>query len=143
MQEKDYLFVKKSQIPASGNGLYTLITIPANYIVAEFYGKIISKTQWANQVFSKSAEHCINIDDDHVFDYSQHDGFAKIANDAGFGQSKFQNNSVISRVDNKFVICSTKTIYAGQEIFVAYGNAFWNAHTNLKEYNIQKIFNIK
>ncbi len=41
-KEADYLYIKESQIPGSGNGLFTAIPINKDEVIATFQGKILS-----------------------------------------------------------------------------------------------------
>jgi len=139
MKENQYLFIKKSQIPNAGLGLFTIKSIPINCIFSVFHGVVVSKNEFTQTNLNS---HCIRINDDFVFDYSNHDGFAKFANDANFGSTKFTNNSVIITHNNIPKLCSTKIIYPGEEIFVEYGEEFWNGHNKMLDFNIKKIFKI-
>jgi len=55
-KETDYLYVKKSQIPNAGNGLYTALPIYENEIISIFKGEILQDKEaekWCRCLFYK------------------------------------------------------------------------------------------
>jgi uncharacterized protein len=123
------LKVKKSTLPNAGKGLFTLKDIKKGEIVCEYKGERI---KWADAterneknkggyVFYINKNNCID-----AYDYK--DTFGRYANDAaGVGRIKgFRNNSTYDIVKNRVYIRATRNIPAGSEIFVSYGQSYWN-----------------
>ncbi|MFP5471346.1 MAG: SET domain-containing protein [Bacteroidia bacterium] len=129
MKEKYTLVVKKSQLPKAGKGLFTLENISKGELVVEYKGEIITDKE-ANRraanddaygyMFYINKKHCID-----AYYTPQHK--ARYANDAdGLGRTKnLKNNSVYEIVGKKCFIKATKSIKAGEEIFVSYGKEYW------------------
>lgn len=134
LEEKDYLFIKHSQIASAGNGLFSTIEIKPNRIIARYFGEMISLDEAQLRAKLGKGEHFIKIDDQHIIDCYDTPGFAKYANDAESltNPTNFKNNAAIVRVPGIVipVLASTTQIYPGQEIFVGYGNAYWQGHLN-------------
>jgi uncharacterized protein len=132
-KEHDYLYIKESQIPESGKGLFTAIPIYKDEVVSIFKGKILSDTEAQRRATNGDDAYFINMPDGTIMDSMTVKCFAKYANDAsGLIQSSFKNNSRITLDENgKVCIVATKRISVGAEIFCGYGNGYWkNARLN-------------
>ena len=129
-KEEDYLYIQKSQIENSGNGLFTAIEIYKEEIISIFKGKIITNTEAESIVKLNEDKYFINLLDGTILDSNTVDCFAKYANDAeAFSKSTFKNNSKITLDDNDNVcIVATKKIKSQQEIFCSYGAKYWKKH---------------
>lgn len=126
------LYVKKSQIPKSGKGLYTTHDIKKGEIVCEYEGEVISwkeclkrneaQTGKGAYYFYISANNCV---DAQFTTWA----LARYANDAaGFSKIKgLRNNSKYEVIKRKPYIVATRNIKAGSEIFVSYGKEYWEA----------------
>jgi uncharacterized protein len=120
------LYVKKSQIPGAGKGLFTKKTIPKGTWIVEYKGK---RSAWKDvkdedgkngYIFYVNRNHVINaLPDKKVL--------ARYANDArGLVRIKgLLNNSEYVIDGLKAYIESKKEIPAGSEIFVDYGKDYW------------------
>jgi hypothetical protein len=134
--ERDYLYIQKSQIPESGKGLFTAIPIYKDEVVSIFKGEILSDTEAGRRAAHGADAYFINMPDGTIMDSMTVKCFAKYANDAsGLIQSSFKNNSRITLDENgKVCIVATKKISVGAEIFCGYGTGYWknvrlnNAH---------------
>jgi uncharacterized protein len=126
-KESYYLYIKKSQINGSGNGLYTSIPIYKDEIISIFKGEILSDKQ--SQSRAKKGEDCffINMPDGTILDCKNVKCYAKYANDAsGIVKSMFKTNSHITLDENDNVsIVADRNIKAGEEIFCSYGKRYW------------------
>lgn len=128
--ESDYLYVKESQIPHAGNGLFTAIRIFKDEIISVFKGDILTDAQaeiYANEGLDR---YFINLLDGTIMDSMNVDCFAKYANDAsGFSTSVFKNNAMIALDENDNVcLIATSNIKEGQEVFCSYGKEYWKKH---------------
>jgi len=127
-----YLKVKKSTLPGCGKGLFTKIFIPKGIIIAEHTGKI---TTFKDADVEDNA-YLFYVTRNHVIDAREkHDALARFANDAN-GPKKiagFKNNSKYVVVDKRVFIIAIKDILPTEEIFVGYGNEYWEA---MKENNL-------
>jgi hypothetical protein len=91
-KEIDYLYIKESQIPASGNGLYTAIPIYKNEVISIFKGKILSDIEAQLRVAKGEDAYFMNMPDGIIFDSMKVKCFAKYSNDAsGLVKSEYKN----------------------------------------------------
>jgi hypothetical protein len=129
-KEKDYLYIQKSQIENSGNGLFTAIEIYKEEIISIFKGKIITNNEAESIVNLNEDKYFINLLDGTILDSNTVDCFAKYANDSnGFMKSKYKNNSKISLDEaNNVCLIATKNIKSNEEIFCSYGKRYWKKH---------------
>lgn len=124
-----HLVVKKSTLPNAGKGLFTKVEIPKGTRITEYKGKIMT---W------KDVEAHVDDHIGYVFWFSNQyvidawktkKGVAHYANDAK-GLSKLKgakNNSVYDTEKRRCYIVATRDIPAGSEIFVDYGDEYWEA----------------
>ncbi len=123
------LKIGKSKLPGAGKGLFTLKDIRKNEIVCEYAGERIT---WADAierneegkggyVYYITDKNCVD-----AWDYRK--TFGRYANDAA-GVARIpgtRNNSVYEVIKGKVFIRATRNIPAGSEIFVSYGQGYWN-----------------
>jgi hypothetical protein len=130
--EDSYLYTDVSQIPDSGNGLLSAVTIYKGEIIALFKGEILTDVQAKIRAEKGDDKYFINMVDGSIMDCMQTGCFAKHANDAdgvlieGNPGSVFKNNAKIGLDDagNVCLIASRK-IQQGEEIFCSYGKRYW------------------
>lgn len=129
-KEEDYLYIQKSQIENSGNGLFSAIEIYKEEIISIFNGKIITNTEAESIVKLNEDKYFINLLDGTILDSNTVDCFAKYANDSnGFIKSKYKNNSKITLDEsNNVCLVATKNIKSNEEIFCSYGKRYWKKH---------------
>lgn len=130
--EVDYLYVRLSQLPNAGNGLYTAIDIYKDEIISIFKGEILTEAQIKNRVLQGKDNYFISLLDGTIMDSMTVDCFAKYANDVkGSINSPFKNNTKIALNDNNTVcIIATRNIKSGEELFCGYGIRYWKKHSN-------------
>lgn len=128
--EKDYLFIASSQIPFSGNGLFTAIDIYKDEVIVLFKGEILTDAQIKLRIKKGHDKYFINMVDGSMMDSMHTQCFAKYANDAdGFSGSKFRNSSRIALdEDDNVCIVATRNIKTNEEIFCSYGKSYWKKH---------------
>jgi uncharacterized protein len=126
-KELDYLYVKKSQIPNAGKGLFTSLPIFKDEIISIFKGEILSAKEAEIRATIGTNRYFINMLDGTIMDSMKVKCFAKYANDAeGLVKSEFSNNSVITLDDdNNVCLVATREIIIGKEIFCSYGSKYW------------------
>ena len=126
-KENAYLYVKKSQIPDSGNGLFTAIPIYKDEVIAIFKGEVLSAKEAKHRAFKKDDTFFILLPDGKILDSMHFKCFAKYANDAfGLVRTKYKINSRISINENGNVcLTAIRPILAGEEIFCKYGKEYW------------------
>lgn len=129
-KEEDYLYIQKSQIKNSGNGLFTAIEIYKDEIISVFKGKILTNIEAESIIKHKEDKYFINLLDGTILDSNTVDCFAKYANDSnGFTKSMYKNNSKISLDEtNNVCLIATKNIKSNEEIFCSYGKKYWKKH---------------
>ncbi len=129
--ESDYLYVSESQLPNSGRGLYTAITLYREEEITLFKGEVINENQIAERVLAGVDQYFIALLDGSILDCMETECFAKYANDAiGYASSIHSNNSKIT-INETGDVCltATKKIEAGTEIFCGYGKRYWKKHS--------------
>ncbi|KAA9040537.1 SET domain-containing protein [Ginsengibacter hankyongi] len=130
------LFIKTSGIPAAGKGLFTKVLIRKGVRIIEYIGRI---TTWNRILQIEQDTKIINrylyyLDSDHVIDAADHpNALARYANDAtGLGRAKGKVNNVRYVEDNGRVFMEAmRDIPAGAEIFISYGQEYWDTVKNL------------
>lgn len=128
--ESDYLYVAASQLPGSGNGLYTATAIYKDEIIAVFKGEILTDRQIALRIKKGEDKYFIRMPDGSIMDSMKTTCFAKYANDAeGFRKSAYRNSGKIALDDEENVcIIALRNIRQGEEIFCGYGKMYWKKH---------------
>lgn len=132
-QEADYLYVGPSQIPNSGNGLYTAIDIFRDETISIFKGEMLTNTQAKKREQAGKDHYFINLPDGRIMDSMNVKCFAKFANDAkGNTKTKHTNNTIITiNEDGEVCIEALKNIKAHEELFCSYGKRYWKKHGQL------------
>lgn len=126
------LYVKKSQIPKAGNGLWTDTEIKKDEIVCEYEGEKLTWKQCMkrNEEQDGFGAYYFYINDRNCID-AQYTEWAlgRYANDAlGFGRvSNLRNNARYEVRKGKAYIVASRNIKAGSEILVSYGKEYWDA----------------
>ena len=128
--ESDYLYKSQSQIPNSGNGLFTAIDLFKDETISIFKGEILTDQEAKKRAEEGKDGYFISLLDGSIMDSMSVPCFAKYANDAqGFSRSSFKNNAKITLDDNDNVcIEAIRDIDAGEEIFCGYGKRYWAKH---------------
>lgn len=121
--EADYLYIATSQLPNSGNGLYTAIDIYKCEVISLFKGEIATSKHVALRVKNDKYQYFISTLDGIIMDSMKEKFFAKHANGAeGFSKPKFKNFEKIALdEENQVCIIAKKNIKVGEEIFCGYG----------------------
>ncbi len=124
------LEIKKSQIPKSGQGLWTKDDIKKGDVVCEYIGDKITWKECTRRnntqenhggyYFYINSRNC--VDAQHVLDSE-----GRYANDAtGFTRVEgLRNNCKYEVRKGKPYIVATRNIKAGTEILVSYGKGYW------------------
>ena len=131
-KEDDYLYVKSSQLPNAGKGLFTAINIYKGETISVFKGEILTEAQIKYRVNKGDDKYFISLLDGTIMDSMSVDCYAKYANDAnGSSNTKFKNNAKIAiDEDDNVCITATRNIKTGEELFCSYGTRYWNKHSN-------------
>lgn len=129
--ESDYLYIGKSQIPHSGNGLYTAISIYKGETIAVFKGEMLSQREAIKRAAAGNDLYFINMPKGKIMDSMHVMCFAKYANDAtGANGSTFKNNShIVLNDEGDVCIQSLRRIKAHEELFCSYGKNYWDKHS--------------
>jgi hypothetical protein len=125
--EHTYLSISVSQLPASGNGLYTAIAIYKEEIIAIFRGELLTDLQVKLRADKKKDQYFIQMLDGSIMDSMKTKCFAKYANDTkGSTNSIFSNNAKIALdEDDNVCLIATRNIKSNEEIFCDYGKKYW------------------
>ena len=122
------LEVKTSNIPNSGDGLFTLTDIKKGELICEFTGVEISPKE-AAKLEGIRGHYLIQRDNGTILDVFNSDSPAIKCNDAR--GSNFKNNASINEVENGEIwLIATRRIKAGEEIFCSYGDEYWENWNN-------------
>jgi hypothetical protein len=121
--EEDYLYIKPSQIPNAGLGLYTAIKLFKGDIIAQFHGEVLNKQEFLKRSALQEDNYFMNLPNGLTLDCMNTDGFAKMANDVL--HSNFKQNAIITLDHNRVVLVANKTIQVNNEILTSYGKKYW------------------
>jgi hypothetical protein len=130
-QERDYLYVKESQLPCSGNGLFTAIPIYKDEVISVFKGMILSAEEAQCRAANGEDGYFINMPDGTILDSMTVKCFAKYANDAvGLVTTMHKNNAKITLDEDGHVcVVARRKIVVGEEIFCSYGSKYWKKYS--------------
>lgn len=120
------LEVKPSNIPGSGQGLFTKTFIPKGTHIIEYKGRI---TTWKEVKDNWSNVYLYTINHRHVIDSRNHKkSLARYTNDAkGLTRIKgLSNNAEFVNDGLRAFVVAAKNIEAGEEILVSYGKPYWD-----------------
>ena len=128
------LFVKKSNIPKAGKGLFVAKDIKKGEIITEYEGERLTwkecKARNEKKKGKEKGAYYFYINEKNCID-AEYCLWAmgRYANDAaGIGRVKgLRNNSQYQVIKNKAYIVATRNIKKGSEVFVSYGKAYWDA----------------
>ena len=127
---EEFLLVKDSTIPNSGQGLFTKTFIPKGTLIVEYKGR---RTTWKEVENDYKNGYIYFISNSKVIDAKGYKkALGRYANDAkGLSRIKgINNNSVYEVEDNKVFIKAVKDILPGSEILVDYGKDYWEIAKN-------------
>jgi uncharacterized protein len=129
-KESAYLYIADSQIPNSGKGLYTAVSICKDEIISLFKGEILSNNEASKRAKKGNDRYFINMTDGQTMDSMHVKCFAKYANDVeGYVKANFKWNSIITLDENNNVcLIAKREINAGEEIFCSYGKRYWRKY---------------
>jgi uncharacterized protein len=131
---ENIIYVRRSQLPNAGKGLFTKKLIPKGSRIVEYKGKV---TTW-KEVDGRDGNngYIYYVKRNHVIDASSYPkALARYANDAnGLQRVKgLRNNARYAEEDQKVFIEAIRDIPAGAEILVDYGKEYWDViRHNLK-----------
>ena len=121
------LYIRQSNIPGAGKGLFTSEAIKKGERIVEYKGRIRTWKEVSDAgVFNG---YVFYINRNHVIDAKTYvQSLARYANDAhGLTRIKgVTNNAEYQKDDKKVYIHATRNIPAGAEIFVGYGKDYWD-----------------
>lgn len=125
------LVIKKSKIPGAGKGLFTTTPIKKGDIVIEYEGQKMTwkeclkkgeeRGRYSSYVFYVTRNNCVDPED-------MLEALGRYANDAK-GRTKvkgLKNNSEYQVIKGVPYIVATRNIPAKSEIYVDYGEDYWN-----------------
>lgn len=126
------LVVKKSRIKNAGKGLFTTSRIRKGDVIVEYKGE---KLTWAecekrNEKAGVNMGYFFYVSKNNCIDANNTlDALARYANDAEgrIRNKKYNNNAHYQIMKGKAYVVATKNIPAGAEIFVEYGQEYWEA----------------
>ena len=120
------LEIKPSTIPGAGKGLFTKTTISKGTRIVEYKGTV---TTWNAVKDDPTNAYIYYLKPNHVIDARDHPkSLARYVNDAkGLVRNKQRtNNAQFSNEGLHVYIVATRTIKAGEEILVEYGQKYWD-----------------
>ena len=113
----------------AGKGLFTAIPIYKDEIISIFKGELLSNAEAKRRAKASENGYFIMMPNGGIMDSKNIKCFAKYANDTlGMVRTRFKNNAKISLNEHDEVcLVAIKKINAGEEIFCAYGAAYWKS----------------
>ena len=138
------LYLKKSEIPKAGKGLFTKRHILKGTCIVEYKGRVTTWKKFLQTGIFNGYVYYINLN--HVIDAATYKNtLARYANDAR-GLSKIKgslNNSKYVKDEGKVYIKAVKDILPDAEILVSYGKEYWDVVINNKKLDYLKIIGSK
>ena len=139
MRRTNTLVIKRSQLPGAGMGLFTKTDIPKGGRIVEYAGR---KRKWKDVKHLDGYNgYLLRINRTTAIDARAiSSGQGRYANDAN-GISRvpgLRNNAEYLIYGNRVFIEATRKIRPGEEIFAAYGRAFWALQKKLHQSASQK-----
>ncbi len=132
-----HLFVKKSQLPNAGKGLYTLVTFKKGDRIVEYKGR---RRRWSEAKKEDGYNgYLLRLNRTQVIDaFPSRSALGRFANDAAGNTRKqnLRNNSEYLIYGDRCFIVATRTIQPGEEILVSYGREFWALQRKLSKENL-------
>ena len=124
------LYITHSQLPDSGLGVYTEDFIPEDTIIGEYTGEIVkSYNLKSNDYFYElvEADEANGIMGVGIDSSKLPRCYMAMINDAQFSKT-YSNNCVFEGdiEEGKVYVVSTKDIEPEEELFVSYGEGYWN-----------------
>lgn len=123
------LYIKKSQIPGAGNGLYTAKDIKKGDLVVEYLGERITWAECNARAEEDKEGYVFFINKNLCIDaYHTKEHLARYANDA-LGLTRvagLRNNCCYTIKKNRAYVEAKMNIKAGSEILVPYGKEYWD-----------------
>lgn len=133
------LVIKTSTLPGAGKGLFTKKFIPKGTRIVEYKGRI---TTWKEVKNDHDNVYLFTVNKNHVIDGRRsYKSLARYANDArGFTRIKGMTNNCYYYSDeaNRVFIEAKRDIEKGSELFVAYGNEYWQVMRENRKIDLQK-----
>jgi SET domain-containing protein len=127
-----YLFLKKSQLPNAGLGLFTKKEIPKGTRITEYKGRLRPWKEVKHEDGYNS--YIFRLNTRLAIDAKNYlKSFGRYANDAGGVQKLkgLRNNADYVVEGNKCYLDAIRTIKKGEEIFVEYGGNFWKLNQKI------------
>jgi len=125
------LYVKRSQIPGAGKGLYTDAPFKKDDYIIEYEGEQITWDEVMKRSENGRGGYAFFITNKKCIDaFNRPDALARFANDArGLTRTPgLRNNALYAIKKGKPYIQATRNIKPGEEIFVSYGPDYWKEH---------------
>jgi SET domain-containing protein len=119
------IFVKKSQLPDAGKGLFAKVDFKKGDRIAEYAGR---RRKWKDVKDQDGYNaYLLRLNPTTAIDARPSKSPGRYANDAaGLVRVRgLRNNAEYLTYGNRCFIEATKKIKNGEEIFVSYGKAFW------------------
>jgi SET domain-containing protein len=122
-----FLYLKKSNLPGAGKGLFTRVDIPKGTRIVEYKGRlqpwkeVKDEDGYNHYLFKLNSRRAVN-----ALPYKK--ALGRYANDArGFVRIKgLRNNADYETKGNRVYIDARRNIKRGEEILVEYGGNFWS-----------------
>ncbi|NOT74017.1 MAG: SET domain-containing protein [Cyclobacteriaceae bacterium] len=136
---RKHLFVRKSQLPDSGKGLFTKVEIKKGDRIIEYKGR---HQLWREVKHEDGFNgYLLRLNRTMAINGEPSTGaLGRYANDAA-GASRIKglrNNSVYNIYGDRCFIEATRDITKGGEVFVAYGKEYWDLVKKIKTLGLKR-----
>ena len=121
-----HLYIKRSSLAGAGKGLFTKVFIPKGTRIVEYKGEVLTWKEVEKMPDHRNG-YVFYFTGKYVIDAWKHKGFAHFANDAKgiIRADGIKNNSEYVTEGKRCYIEAAQNIPARSEIFVGYGNEYW------------------
>lgn len=122
--------IKESNIEGAGLGLFAKADIPRGTLIDCYYGKRLTAKEWG-ELDPEDTMYIMEINDNLYIDGNIEKNFISFCNDArGLTRIPGVRNNCrfeLTEDEQDMALYASRNIKAGEEIFVFYGNSYWNS----------------
>jgi hypothetical protein len=127
-EDQQAVKVKRSTLANAGFGLFAIRNIRRRDYITQYDGEVITREEAGVRKVNGMHSHIASIDyhtkiDGRLVNRRKSSGLASFANDP---RTTGALNSKYGVVGERLLLRATKDIEQGEEIFVTYGNGYWN-----------------
>ena len=126
--EEHFIQIAPSRIPHAGNGVFAKQSIPSDTIIGIYRGEIISEEEYNKNGFRPYALRLQKPDGSIIIDGEKEGNWTSRMNDP---RGTMYTANVIFEPDG--TVKTIQQIEEGEELFINYGESYWETHDTLEK----------